>query len=181
MSGGRFDICVAKTLAFEGTFSNHKADHGGKTKFGITASCLAEAKARAIVPFRLAIEDLSVAQAKTIYFRLYWNVAHCYELPAPLDLLLFDAYVNHRPGVAVQLLQEAVGATVDGIMGPETIAKAAAANPREAIARFHRARATFYGAIVDNEPDQGVFLRGWLNRNNRLRAMALNELEAVAA
>src|SRR5688572_14706713 len=101
MSGGRFDICVARTLGHEGGFSDHKADKGGATNFGITAETLKSAQALGIVSFRVTPRTLTVDQAKAIYFRLYWNAARCPELPAPLDFLLFDSYVNHRPRTAV--------------------------------------------------------------------------------
>jgi lysozyme family protein len=183
MSGGRFDVCVAKTLGHEGGFSDHKADKGGKTNLGITLATLNQAKALGIVPFRITIQDLTVAQAKSIYFRLYWLPARCAQFPAPLDLLLFDAQVNHRPKVAARLIQSAVEADRDGAIGPDTIAKADAiaksadqdAMPK-AIERYAEARKDFFRQIVSNDPSQKVFLRGWLNRVDRVTAQAQAEI-----
>ena len=185
MSGGRFDVCVAKTLGHEGGFVDHKADKGGKTNLGITIATLNQAKAHGIVPFRTSIQDLTVDQAKAIYFRLYWVPARCPDFPAPLDLLLFDAQVNHRPAVAARLIQSAVEADRDGEIGPDTIRRAGAiaSSPdrdamAKAIERYVDARKDFFRRIVANDPTQRVFLRGWLNRVDRIAAQAQAEIAA---
>lgn len=180
LSGGRFDRCLDVVLGHEGGISDHPADRGGLTNLGITAGTLREAIRRGIVAPSATVRTLTEEQARRIYFALYWTPARCHEFQPPLDLLLFDAYVNHRPASAVRLIQLAVGAAPDGIIGPETIRKANAigVDMGAAIERYAEARAKLYFAIVDDNPSQRVFLRGWLNRiETLLRAV---EVEAIA-
>jgi lysozyme family protein len=42
---------------------------------------------------------------------------------------VFDAAVNSGPGTSVRWLQEAVGATPDGVLGPKTLAAINELNP----------------------------------------------------
>lgn len=187
MSGGRFDVCVQKTLGHEGVFSNHAADKGGATKYGITQATLHTAIAARLVPRGITIQRLSVEQAKRIYFAFYWTAARCNEFPSPLDLLLFDAYVNHRPKSAVRLIQTALGVEADGILGPITIAKARELVAEDgdgmwaAIERYAEARRQLYTRIVAEDPTQAVFLKGWIARAERVAAQAATELLPVPA
>ncbi len=57
---------------------------------------------------------------RDIYFINYWKAAGCSELPQALALMHFDAAVNHGVGAAIRFLQQAVGAGVDGEIGPDT-------------------------------------------------------------
>lgn len=184
MSGGRFDECVAKTLGHEGVFSNHAADKGKATKYGITQATLYTAIAARIVPRTVTIQSLSVEQAKRIYFAFYWTPARCNEFPRPLDLLLFDAFVHHRPKSAVRLIQAAVGVEADGIIGPLTISKAQALEGDAlwgAVERYAKARHQLCDRIVAEDPTQAAFIAGWHNRVERLASQAATELLPVPA
>lgn len=148
---------------------------------GITTATLATAKRRGLVPATVTVDTLTTEQAKRIYFDLYWLPPFCPEFPAPLDLLLFDAYVNHRPGSAVRLIQLAVDAVPDGIVGTETLRKANAIglDMAKAIERYAGARQALFLCIADDDPSQRVFLRGWMSRVRSLCATAAAELVAA--
>jgi lysozyme family protein len=49
------------------------------------------------------------------------------------------------------------------------------ANPKDLIAKFSDARADFYQGIVARKPDQARFIKGWLNRVEDARKLALEE------
>jgi len=110
-----FDKAFSILLTCEGGYSNDPNDSGGATKYGISQKSYPT----------LDIENLTIDQAKQIYLDNYWNPLQCDKLPYPVAALLFCEAVNMEgsgsKGVAVQLLQEAVGATQDGIMGQQTI------------------------------------------------------------
>jgi lysozyme family protein len=179
MSEARFLRCVRLVLDVEAGWADHPADHGGPTMRGITERTFREAIARGILPAGTKHRDLTADQARLIFRKFYWEPARCDDFPAPLDLLLLDAYVNHRPGPAVQLLQRALRVEDDGIIGPATIA-GAMANPRPSlvVARYIVAREDFYEQIVRNEPSQAAFIRGWKNRLVVIHREAMKDLAA---
>lgn len=159
-----FDQAFAIVVGEEGGFGNERADKGnwtgGKvgsgelrgTKYGISAAAFPT----------IDIANLTLDAARAIYRRNYWAVAHCGELPPPLALLVFDAAVNNGPGHAIEWLQAAVGAAVDGRYGPKTMAAIAASAGRgaEVCAEFMARRVDF----MARDPDWTVFGLGWARR-----------------
>jgi hypothetical protein len=124
------DDLIDSLIDREGGYSNHPADRGGPTKFGIT-----EAVARAH-GYRGPMRDLPRDEAAAIYRRLYWlrpkfdQVAKRSEAVAAE---LFDTGVNMGPAVAATFLQRALSAlnrdrrdyadlVPDGRIGPATLA-----------------------------------------------------------
>jgi lysozyme family protein len=176
-TGGRFERCLRFTLREEGGLSNDPADKGGLTNHGVTQATFEAARAAGALPLRVkTVRDLTLDDAEHVYFVLFWLPSRAFEFPAPLDLCLFDAYVNHRPDVAVRFIQAAVGSTEDGIVGMDTVAKALAAHLAEAVERYAHARETFYHELVKRDSTQARFLRGWLTRVATVKASAMAEV-----
>ncbi|HML43449.1 MAG TPA: TIGR02594 family protein [Hyphomicrobium zavarzinii] len=160
-----FDRALIHVLAMEGGFTDDPHDPGGPTNHGITLGVFAAWRKVAITTANreALIRDLKAIDRETvseIYRRRYWDLAHCAELPGPLALMHFDAAVNHGVGAAIRVLQEAVGASVDGEIGPETRAAVAAASVAEALASYAAIRERRYRAL----PHFWRFGRGWLRR-----------------
>ncbi len=85
----------------------------------------------------------------------------------------FDAAVLHGPSRAARLLQQAVGADVDGDIGPQTLAAVAARQTSQTITKYcelRRARLAASKAAVR-------FGRGWTARLDRTLAAALATAE----
>jgi len=82
---------------------------------------------------------------------------------------VFDMAVNAGSHVAIKLIQQALGATVDrdGILGVETLAAINAAPPAELVAAFQRARKCFYESIAAKNLENQKYLEGWLKRCER--------------
>ena len=149
-----FDQAFRKLLGVEGGFSNHPADPGKATRYGIT-----EAVARA-AGYRGDMRSLPVSLAQTIYRREYWDAVRADELPPALRYAVFDAAVNSGVKQAVKWLQRAIGAADDGIVGPQTIAMARAAHPDFVKRRMLAQRLAF----MTNLPQWPQFSRGWARR-----------------
>ena len=98
------------------------------------------------------------------YKKMYWDKVHGDELPAGLDYAVFDFAVNAGPGRAAKFLQQAVGVNADGAIGPGTMKAVADANPKQALEQFSAAKTAFYKGLVDRNPDQQKFIKGWLAR-----------------
>lgn len=145
-------------LEFEGGLSDIKNDAGGLTKYGISQKAYPG----------LDIRNLTEEQARLIYEKDYWQKAGCDNLKPGLQYIHFDTAVNMGIATAVKLLQESARITQDGIMGPDTIAKSETVLPSEYLL-YRLAR---YADIVEKNPLQLVFLKGWTNRVIRLMQMS---------
>lgn len=186
----RFDECVNIVVGFEGGYSDHPQDRGGKTKYGITEATLNAAFSAGLVSHN-NIKELSVDEAKIIYKANYWDKCKCDSLPKPLDLCVFDTAVNCGVGTSSKFLQETINKTVganilamDGIIGAMTLGavegwlsryKADCAFPILFLCNlFIDCRLQYYSNIVAKNGSQIVFLRGWLNRILRLKEVMIN-------
>lgn len=178
MSSTRFDLIVKVIFGREGGKADDPSDHGGPTNMGITHVTLREAIRRGIVRPDATINNLRREEAKNIYFVMFWAETKANLFPPPLDLLAFDAFVQHRPKPASILMQKAVSAVPDGIIGPATLRLAGIAELEGAVRRYSKARALFYEDIVEQDRTQAKFLRGWLLRNEHITNLALKELAA---
>ena len=145
-------------LEAEGGLVDDPNDPGGLTKYGISQAAFPD----------LDIRNLTPEQALEIYATNYWEPAKCPALPPKLALVHFDAAVNCGVGQAARFLEQAVGVTVDGIVGPITIA--AAWKATDAVGAYLSLREAFYRRLAQANPAEGVFLQGWLNRLANLKA-----------
>jgi lysozyme family protein len=145
-------------LEAEGGLVDNPNDPGGVTKYGISKAAFPD----------LDIVNLTPEQAIAIYASDYWEPAKCPALPQALALVHFDAAVNCGVGQAARFLQQAVGVSVDGIVGPLTIA--AAWKTHDVVSHYLDTREAFYRKLAQANPAEGVFLDGWLNRLANLKA-----------
>ena len=171
------DSLISDVIEREGGFSDHPADKGGATRWGVT-----EAVARAH-GYRGVMRHLPRDEAVAIYRRIYWlrpRFEQVARLAPRLAAELFDTGVNMGPPVAVGFLQRALNALnrgardfpdipVDRRIGPRTI---------EALAQFLRARSgggeavllkavealqgERYLTLAEQRPANEAFLYGWL-------------------
>lgn len=157
-----FDEAFKITVGHEGGFTQNPKDAGnwtgGKvgvginkgTKYGIASNSYPN----------LDIKNLTLDQAKAIYKRDYWNKAKCDELPNGLRFHVFDVSVNSGVSRGIKTLQQAVGVTADGIIGPKTIAAAKSQNESDILLRFYAFRTEFYTSLSTFP----TFGKGWMNR-----------------
>lgn len=144
-----FDKALALILQHEGGYVNDPRDPGGETKYGISKRAYPGEN----------IKDLAVDRAGELYKRDYWDKLRCDELPPAVAVVAFDIAVNQGPGAAVKILQEAVRATQDGILGPKTI-EAAKKMGHRAAAEMTAIRIRRY--IVT--PNFATYGAGWIRR-----------------
>jgi lysozyme family protein len=172
----RFEECLAFVLKCEGGFTDDPLDRGGATNCGITQREYSSFLTSCGLAHQ-SVKNIKAHEVEAIYKVGYWNKARCAEVHPPLDLVLFDSAVNHGVHKAVKMLQEVVGADVDGHFGPDTMAMVGAATMSEYGAKMVASlvvdeRRLFYGQIVDRDPSQNRFIRGWLNRLDKLKTAA---------
>lgn len=145
-----FDECFDKLLGHEGGYVFNPADPGGETKWGISKRSYPN----------LDIKSLTAEDAKRIYWRDYWLRCGCEDLPRGLAFDVFDAAVNSGPNRAARWLQTALGVRADGVIGPDTKAAVAKAEPNGLRARYSGVRLDFMASL----PSWPSFGRGWARR-----------------
>jgi len=163
----KFDVCHAITAKWEGGWSDHARDPGGKTMYGITQATLSAYYGR---PASVSeIRGLTKDTAKAIYRSEYWDKIAGDVLPPGVDLCVYDFGVNSGPSRAVKSLQAALGVKSDGWVGEITMAAVRKANPRKLVGKLCDRRMAFLEKL-DTFDDFG---KGWTNRVNDIRARAL--------
>lgn len=163
----RFDECLTFVLRHEGGYTNNPLDRGGATNRGITQATLDDWRISQGLP-RSPVSGLSGQEINAIYQKRYWVPSGAGALESPLDLVVFDAAVQHGPARSVKWLQMAVNVASDGVPGPQTwravSAYCAALGTSSLVEACLKLREDFYHKIVVNDPKQSVFSHGWANR-----------------
>ena len=168
---------IDDVIAREGGYSNHPADRGGPTNWGITQ---AVARDNGFVGDMRALPR---ATAVAIYRRIYWDqpgYAFVAEMAPSVAAELFDTAVNMGVGTATGFLQRALNAlnrnqrdypdlTLDRAIGARTLGalrafralrgKAGEAVLLKAIEAMQGER---YIALAETRPANEAFLYGWL-------------------
>ncbi|APL95501.1 hypothetical protein Sj15T_32210 [Sphingobium sp. TA15] len=168
---------IDEVIAREGGYSNHPADRGGPTHFGIT-----QAVARAN-GYGGDMRAMPRTVAEAIYRRLYWErpgFAFVAELAPAVAEELFDTAVNMGPGTAGGFLQRALNALnrngrdypdlkVDQAVGAKTIAALGAflavrgrAGEKVLLKALEALQGERYLALAESRPANEAFLYGWL-------------------
>lgn len=152
----RFLAFMPFIFEWEGGYDNDPDDPGGETNFGIDKRSHPSED----------IKHLTIERAQEIYFSDYWQKCKADEMPPHVGEVLMNIAVNAGLGRASKWLQELVGTTVDGVIGPKTVAAAQAHSEGLAVKLLDRLEA-HYRSIAHGSLSK--YLRGWLNRNNSLR------------
>ncbi len=163
----RFDACLTELLKHEGGYVDHPADPGGATNMGITFATLREWRGKPVT--KDDVRNLTKGEAGEIYRARYWNAVKGEQLPAGVDLAVFDYAVNSGPGRAVRDLQAILGVAQDGAIGPKTLAAVERAGPKTVIVDLCDKRRKFLRSLAS----YATFGRGWERRVNEVEGAAL--------
>ena len=143
-SNGDFDKAYKIIRKVEGGYSNHPRDSGGETYKGITKA----------VAKRWGYDrpqDLTDAKIKEIYLKDYWEKSGADKHPWPLNLAIFNSYVNSGKKWTI----------------PDK------GTPREKALAYLQQQTNFYDRIVENNSRQKVFSKGWQNRSKIIKKAIL--------
>jgi lysozyme family protein len=156
------DAILDEVIRREGGYVDHPHDRGGPTNFGITMRTLAAWRGRPVT--RDEVRDLTEAEARAIYQRQYLSRPGFDQIADPLLRgLLVDYGVHSGPMRAISDLQRAACVTVDGVIGPQTLAAVAAVGAEPIRRAVLRARGEYLARLL-SDPSQRVFAAGWMRR-----------------
>jgi len=161
-----FEKAFIELIGIEGGYVNDPTDRGGETKYGISKRSYPN----------LDIRNLSLQDAKEIYYRDFWQVNGLdnilkYEVAAEL----FDTGVNMGVGIASRFLQEALNLMnrngqnfqdlkVDGQIGPATISAYRKVDDRILLKVLNGLQFERYKSICEKNPSQEKYFNGWMKR-----------------
>jgi lysozyme family protein len=157
-----YQAALAHISAYEGGEVNDPSDPGGHTNMGITQRTLDRVRRKhpdAGLP--ISVSDLTRANVEFIFRVEYWNPCRCSDLPGAIAIMAFDCAVNQGIGDAIRFIQRSAGATVDGLIGPKTIAAANHCDSAKMLREMAALRGYDY-ALLDNLDDR--FGLGWMRR-----------------
>jgi lysozyme family protein len=171
------DDLIDEVIAREGGYSNHPADKGGATRWGVT-----EAVARAH-GYRGDMHSYPREEAAAVYRRIYWlrpGFDRVAEHAPGVAAELFDTGVNMGPAVAAGFLQRALNALnrgasdyadvpVDRRVGDQTVAalkrfmaRRGASGEAVLLKAIEALQGERYLRLAEERPANEAFLYGWL-------------------
>jgi len=152
-----FETAVEFVLEQEGDYSDDPNDPGKATNFGISSAAYPD----------IDVKKLTREDAIGLYRKDYWDRCKCGELPEGLATVLFDSAVNQGATSAIRMLQQGLGVTADGVIGPVTI-EASWKKPG-IVAEMVARRMVSYGSI----PQFTRYGLGWSRRLAKCHALAM--------
>jgi lysozyme family protein len=175
-----FNEAVQKVLRAEGGYVNHPADRGGPTNHGITQKVYNEwmAKKTGKNPYISTIDEIKnmpVGNAIQIYKENYWDAIQGDKIKKfSIAAMIFDQAVNAGVPAAVRRAQRVVQLPETGKMDDQTLRVLNSTSEKTFIENYYNATVAFYNAIVEKNPSQEVFIKGWLKRARELRDYGLS-------
>ncbi|MEO9601248.1 glycosyl hydrolase 108 family protein [Parasphingorhabdus sp.] len=168
---------IDKVISIEGGYSDHPADRGGPTRWGVT-----EAIARAH-GYAGDMRHFPRVEAKAIYKRRYWhrpNFDQIAKLAPHIAAELFDTGINMGTGTASGFLQRCLNAlnrngrdysdiSIDRKIGEKTLAaldsllrKRGSKGQFVLLKAIEALQGARYIKIAETRPANEAFLYGWL-------------------
>ena len=153
-------------------YTNYSTDAGGPTKYGITIPAFREFLGRPVDAEDIKSINLDTAK---LFYAHWYDKYQIDSYPAVFRHAFVDTIVNNGYGGASGLLQRSLVflgqiVRIDYDAGPAT--RAAVKNVDVDLLKevFLNEREAKVRSIVANDSSQEMYLEGWLNRINRLRA-----------
>lgn len=163
-----FPYAMSIVFMHEGGLTDDPHDSGGITNFGITLPFLKQYNPNATVD---DIKNLTKSDAEKIYRELIWDKYNYQKIEdTQIAAKIFDMSVSIGEYESHVLAQRAINALtrypiqVDGILGPISFSKINDLAPLYLLNELRDLLKRYYLLVVSKNPEDKVFLKGWLNR-----------------
>ena len=161
-------------LQLEGTtLENVPGDSGSWTMDGIT---IAEYKVSGIdhnhdgIINQIDLGLMTNEEASKIAKSNYWDqIQGDNIISQSVAEMLCDYGYNCGIRLAIKKIQGILNLSIDGNFGIHTLGSVNSSNPLQLFNKIKLSRLAYYQAIVDHNPSQIKFLRGWQNRVNNFK------------
>ena len=157
-------------LKWEGGFVNDPADLGGATNMGVTIGAWKSCRYEKDGDGDIDVDDLRLLTREDVVNRVlkpqYWDRWKADDIKSQSVANILVDWVWASGAHGIKIPQRLLGVSVDGIVGPKTLAAVNARNPRELFDMIKIARFDFIEDICRKRPANNKFKRGWMNRIN---------------
>lgn len=151
-------------------YANDPDDLGGATMVGVTLKTYTEYCRKKGYP-RPTVERLrsmTYTRWLDILKTMFWDRWKADEIvnQSIAEILVDWVWASGKYGITIP--QQVVGVTVDGIVGPKTLAAVNRQNPAQFFARIVAERKAYIDRICASRPVNNKYKRGWLRRLNAI-------------
>lgn len=152
---------------WEGKFSNDPNDKGGATMMGITLrtyTAYCRIKNTPCYPTISDLEDITTDEWDDVLKTMYWDKwqADLINNQSIANILVDWVWGSGIWGIKIP--QRILHLTEDGIVGYKTLYALNTANQKGLFQDIKAAREKFLWDIIERDPSQKRFIKGWLNR-----------------
>ena len=155
---------------WEGGFVNDPDDLGGATNMGVTIGAWKSCGYDKDGDGDIDVDDLHLLTREDVVNRVlkphYWDRWKADDIKSQSVANILVDWVWASGAHGIKIPQRLLGVSVDGIVGPKTLAAVNARNPRELFDMIKIARFDFIEDICRKRPANNKFKRGWMNRIN---------------
>jgi len=162
-----FDKAFEVVIGNEKGYVWDKNDRGGETKYGISKRSYPN----------LDIKNLTLNEARNIYYKDFWKTPHMNldKFPYDIALELFDTGVNLGMPTARKILQQALNVLnrngrlfkdlrIDGWIGKKTLKAVSKVKTKELLKTLNGLQFMHYYQITEYDKIQEKFFGGWVMR-----------------
>ena len=157
---------------WEGGWSDHQADTGGKTNIGITLSTWRSCGYDKDADGDIDADDLRLITVEDVYYvfkKNYWDRYQGDGINSqPVANICVD-WLWASGSLGIKRVQQLLQIPADGIVGRKTLSSINSANAQNLFEAIKADRIRFIEELCERKPSQRVFRQGWLNRIHDLR------------
>lgn len=156
-------------LKWEGGYVDDPLDKGGATNKGITLKTFQSVYGTSKT--KEDLKKLTDEQWDNIFRKYYWNRYRADEIQCQSLANICVDWVWASGKWGITYVQDILGLTKDGIVGPKTInaINEYKGGYKELFDKIKQARISYVNNIVQNNPSQKKFINGWMNRINSIK------------
>lgn len=158
MTEKTINATLDKVGVIEGGYVNNPNDRGGETNHGVTLRFLQSVQPGAT---SADLKGLTKDKARKLFDEHFVRRPGFDQLPDVVQAEAVALGINAGIPRAIKVLQKAAGVKQDGHLGPETLAAVKGLSNEE----IKQAVDQYYIDLVERNPSQRQFLKGWLNRS----------------
>lgn len=151
---------MKSVLLFEGGLAFLADDPGGLTNMGVTQETYNIYNSRKGLP-KKSVKYITLDEVYDCYYRYYYLPAGCDTLPPVVSFVHFDSSVNFGIAGSKRLLLKTLKS--------QNIAKIDTLQDKEIALAYIEIRKERRYEIVSYNEKKGKFLKGWLNRDNKIQ------------